>query len=67
MNDIKTNAITISNEWEYFYRVIRDTTDVSGPGFRLNPTAAGELQSLISKTNGLLEMIIREETPDETD
>lgn len=47
--------------WEYWYQIIRDTTDVNGAGFRLNPAAAGDLQFLIKSTMETLEMWPQEE------
>ena len=66
MSDYKPTAQNLTRAWEYYYRIIRDTTDVSGPGFRMNPVGAGELQNLIEQTVTLLNDIVREETPDET-
>ena len=67
MSDYKLTVQNLTRAWEYYYRIIRDTTDVSGPGFRMNPVGAGELQNLIEQTITLLNDIAREETTDETD
>lgn len=46
--------------WEYWYRIIRDTTDVNGAGFRLNPAGAGDLQLLIKSTMETFEIMLKE-------
>lgn len=67
MSENKQKAQNIAAAWEYYYKSIRDTTDVNGQGYRLNPVAAGELQNLIANTITLLNDITRQEATDETD
>lgn len=58
---MKNQAAQLTRMWEYWYQIIRDTTDINGAGFRLNPAAAGDLQSLIRATMETLEMQSQEE------
>lgn len=58
---MKNRATQLIRMWEYWYQVIRDTTDVNGTGFRLNPAGAGDLQTLIHATMEILEMRSQEE------
>lgn len=67
MSDYKPQAQNIARAWEYYYKAIRDTTDVNGQGFRINPVAAGEMQNLILQTMNLLNDISMQEDTDETD
>lgn len=64
---MKEQANQLIKMWEYWYQIIRDTTDVNGAGFRLNPAGAGDLQSLIHATMEMLEMWIQEEVEKEQD
>lgn len=58
---MNNQAAQLIRMWEYWYQVIRDTTDVNGAGFRLNPAGAGDLQMLIHATMETLEMLSQEE------
>ena len=58
---MKTIARQLISQWSYWYQIIRDTTDVSGAGFRINPVGAGDLQALIATTMEQLEQWALEE------
>ena len=58
---MKERGRQLISQWSYWYQIIRDTTDVSGPGFRINPVGAGDLQALISITMEAIEQWALEE------
>lgn len=57
---MKEQTLQLIKMWEYWYRIIRDTTDVNGAGFRLNPAGAGDLQLLIKSTMETFEIMLKE-------